>query len=87
VQKSRRDGRQPRDNEVGRLSIEHRAQFADLRALADAEAEFFQSLFEELSKLPFLSTAKMSMNRPPTGNSTPVNLARFAIARWTSCER
>ena len=34
AQKSRRDGRQPRNNEVGRLSIEHRALFADLRALA-----------------------------------------------------
>src|SRR6266851_10461650 len=30
VQKSRRHRRQPRDNEVGHLLIEHRAQFADL---------------------------------------------------------
>ena len=38
-----RHGKQPRDNEVGRLSIEHRAQFADLRSLTGGEAEFFQS--------------------------------------------
>jgi hypothetical protein len=30
----------------------HRAQFADLRVLAGGEAEFFQSLFEELSNVP-----------------------------------
>jgi hypothetical protein len=52
VQKSRRHARQPRDNEVGRLSIEHRTQFADPRALAGGEAEFFQSRFEELSNVP-----------------------------------
>jgi hypothetical protein len=37
---------------VGRLSIVHRAQFADLRVLAGGEAKFFQSLFEELSNVP-----------------------------------
>jgi hypothetical protein len=52
VQKSRRHARQSRDNEVGRLSIEHRTQFADPRALAGGEAEFFQSRFEELSNVP-----------------------------------
>jgi hypothetical protein len=31
------------DNKIGRLSIKHLAQFADLRALADGEAQFFQS--------------------------------------------
>jgi len=36
----------------GRLSIGHRTQFADPRALAGGEAEFFQSCFEELSNVP-----------------------------------
>jgi hypothetical protein len=52
VQKSRRHARQPRGNEVGRRSIEHRTQFADLRALAGGEAESFQSRLEELSNVP-----------------------------------
>src|SRR6202163_3254242 len=43
VQKSRRHGRQARENAVG---------FADLRARAGGEARFFQSLFEEISTVP-----------------------------------
>jgi hypothetical protein len=43
VQKSRRHGKQARENAVG---------FADLRARAGGEARFFQSLFEEISTVP-----------------------------------
>jgi hypothetical protein len=51
MQKSRREGRQPpRLARCGRLSIVHRAQFSDLRVHG---GDFFQSLFEELSNVPF----------------------------------
>jgi hypothetical protein len=43
--------RQRHDNEVGQLCIKQRAQLAGLRALAGDEAEFFQSLSEELSNV------------------------------------
>jgi hypothetical protein len=68
VQKKGGIENQPGDNEVGCLSIEHRGQFVDLRALAGGEAEFFQTLFENfrMCRLPSTMPTPANTFRKPT---------------------